>query len=80
MNAHAPPKEGNIPLSFIFEGIYRKAASGEAGRVAPKEVEQLKVHLDGALEQLQAIARKVEQSKEGTGEKAEAGEGARRRR
>jgi hypothetical protein len=61
---HRPPSRGNIPVSFIFEGIYQTAAKGEAKKVAPQEVAQLKIHLDGAVKQLQIIARKLEEREE----------------
>lgn len=61
---HRPTTRGRIPVSAVFEGIYQTAAKGEAKKAAPEEVAQLKVHLDGALKQLQAITRKLEEKRD----------------
>jgi hypothetical protein len=63
MRVHTPPKDGRIPVADLFNGIYETAASAEARKVAPKELAQLKEHLDGAANMLQSIANKVKSSK-----------------
>ncbi len=63
MQVHTPPKSGKIPVADLFNGIYQTAASAEAKRAAPKELAQLKEHLDGAVNMLQTIANKVKSSR-----------------
>ena len=62
---HRPTSKGHIPVSVFFDGIYETAAKSEAKRFAPDELAQLKVHLDGALKQLQAMSRKMQEKREG---------------
>ncbi len=63
MRVHSVPPTGRIPVSDLFNGIYETAASTEAKKVAPKELAQLKEHLDGAVNMLQTIANKVKSTK-----------------
>lgn len=63
MRVHTPPKDGKIPVADLFNGIYETAASEEAKKAAPKELAQLKEHLDSAANMLQSIANKVKASR-----------------
>ncbi|MBI2183756.1 MAG: hypothetical protein HYU39_02225 [Thaumarchaeota archaeon] len=63
LKAHPFPKDGKIQLSDILNGIYDTLAAGEAKRVAPQELQQLKTHFDGAMGQLQSIADKIKASR-----------------
>lgn len=63
MRVHTPPKDGRIPVADLFRGIYETAASAEAKKLAPEELDQLKGHLDGAVTMLQTIAKKIQASK-----------------
>jgi hypothetical protein len=60
LNAHPLPKGGRISVHLLFEGIYGTvASSGDAKKYAPEQLEQLKVHLDGALKEMHAIEDKI---------------------
>lgn len=52
-------KDGKIPIRTLFDKIYETVATKEAKEMAPSELKVLKTNLDGVLEQMDAIAKKI---------------------
>jgi hypothetical protein len=54
--------EGKISVTALFDGIYDAVAGGVGRKVAPRELEELRKHLDASLELLEAISKKKRSS------------------
>jgi hypothetical protein len=56
------PRGDKISVTTLFDGIYEAIAGGEGKRVAPRELQELKKHLDASLELLEAVSKKKRSS------------------
>jgi hypothetical protein len=63
MKKHPIPKDGKIPIHQLFEEIRKSLHSESVRQAAREESKQLELHLDGALEQIELITKKLERSK-----------------